>query len=194
MRAGEGTVEDLVVAAQDGDHGAWLELMARFDGMVHGVAASFRLQNADAADVVQTTWLSAFERLGSLREPERFGGWLRAIVRNECRDVCGRADRERPAEDVGDAAEEPSPGPEGLALRAEAARAVREAVAGLPKRNRILVECLFFSPQSDYASAARETGIPLGGVGPTRARVLVLLRDRLARRGHGPARVLDRAG
>lgn len=194
MWAGESTVEDLVVAAQDGDQRAWLELMVRFDGMVHRVAASFRLQDADAADVVQTTWLSAFERLGSLRAPERFGGWLRAIVRNECRDLYGRAARERPAEDVGDAAEESSPGPEGQALRSEAARAVREAVAALPRRNRILVECLYFSSQSDYASAARETGIPLGGVGPTRARVLVVLRDRLARHGHGPARILDRAG
>jgi RNA polymerase sigma factor (sigma-70 family) len=188
MANGEDTVAALVVAARNGDHGAWLELVARFDGMVHAVAARFRLQDADADDVVQNTWMNAFEQIGRLQAPERFGGWLRAIARNECRDACARADRERPADGLDDAVEEPSPGPELLVLRAESDRAVRTAVAELPRRSRVLVETLFFAPQNDYAAAARITGMPLGGIGPTRARVLLVLRDRLERRGHPVAR------
>ena len=193
VRADEDTLEDLVAAAQAGDQRAWLELLARFDGMVHGVAGSFRLQDADVADVVQSTWLSAFEKLGALREPDRFGGWLRTIARNECKDACVRADRERPVEDV-TAVEDPRPGPEALAVRAETALAVRTAVATLPHRNRILVERLFFAVPSDYASVAQETGIPVGGIGPTRARALVQLRTRMARSGYGPVPALAEAG
>lgn len=194
MRVDECRLEDLVTAAQAGDHRAWLQLLARFDGMVHGVAWSFRLQDADVADVVQNTWLSAFEKLGALREPDRFGGWLRTIARNECKDACMRADRERPVEDVAAAAAEPRPGPEALALRAETALAVRAAVATLPYRSRILLERLFFAVHSDYADVARETGIPLGGIGPTRARALLQLRTRMARTGYGPGLAVAEVG
>ena len=193
MRADEDTLEDLVAAAQAGDHRAWLELLERFYGMVHGVARSFRLQDADVADVVQNTWLSAFEKLGALREPDRFGGWLRAIARNECRDTCVRAGRERPVDEVA-AGEDPRPGPETLAVRAETALAVRAAVATLPHPNRVLVEHLFFAVPSDYARVAQETGIPVGGIGPTRARVLAALRARMARSGYEPGTALAEAG
>ena len=193
MRADECRLEDLVGAAQAGDHPAWMQLLVRFDGMVHGVARSFRLQDADVADVVQNTWLSAFEKLSALREPDRFGGWLRTIARNECKDACMRADRERPVEDVA-AAAEPRPGPEALAVRAETALAVRAAVATLPYRSRILLERLFFAVQSDYADVARETGIPLGGIGPTRARALLQLRSRMVRTGYEPGHALAEVG
>ena len=180
MSNGEDPVAALVAAARDGDHGSWLELVARFDGMVHAVPARFRLQDADADDVVQSTWLSAFEQIGRLRAPERFGGWLRAIARNECRDACARADRECPAEGLDDAVEEPSPGPELLILRAESNRAVRAAVAELPRRSRVLVETLFFAPQNDYAAVARITGM--------------LARWRRADPGTGAARPVGPAG
>jgi RNA polymerase sigma factor (sigma-70 family) len=194
MQASASTVQDLVVAAQAGDHGAWRELMVRYDRMVRGAASAFRFQDADVADVAQATWLSAFEQLGALRQPERFGGWLRTIVRNECRDVYWRADRERPADQVGAVVEEPSPGPEALALQCEIVRAIRDAVGDLPDRSQVLVEHLYFAPECGYASVAQVTGMPLGSVGPTRSRVLVVLRNRLERRGFGPDRAVARAG
>lgn len=194
MPDSEHTVADLAVAARAGDNQAWLELLARFDGMVRAITARYRLRDADAADAVQATWLSAFEQIGRLRQPERFGGWLRAIARNECRDTCARADREHPSEDLDDTVVETSAGPDVLVLRADCVRAVREAVAELPRHSRVLVECLFFAPQTDYAFASKITGMPVGGIGPTRGRVLLVLRNRLAWRGYGPAHEIARAG
>ena len=76
--------------------------MARYGGMVRGVVASFRLQEADAADAVQMTWLRAFERLDSVRNPDRLGGWLATIANRECLALLRRARWETPDETVAD--------------------------------------------------------------------------------------------
>ena len=85
---------ELVCAARRRDHGAWEELVGRYGGMVRGVASSYRLSESDVADVAQNTWLRAFERLDTLREADRVGGWLATIARRECLAVLRRSVRE----------------------------------------------------------------------------------------------------
>lgn len=42
----------------------------------------------DAEDVLQDAFMAAFKNIGQLKEPERFGGWLKRIVVNECIRFC----------------------------------------------------------------------------------------------------------
>ena len=51
---------------------------------------------ADTADVMQNTWLRAFERLETVREPDRLSGWLATTARRECLAVLRRTAREVP--------------------------------------------------------------------------------------------------
>lgn len=46
-------------------------------------------------------------------------------------------------------------------------------------RRRALIRMLFTDDPCSYDEVARITGIPLGGIGPTRARTLRQLRDKL---------------
>lgn len=174
---------ELVAAARRRENPAWEELVARYGGMVRGVVASYRLQEADAADATQMTWLRAFERLDSVRDPDRLGGWLATTASRECLALLRRARCETPVETVAGDLAAASPGPEAAVLVEEARGAVRAAVAGLPGRRRQLVQALFFQPERDYASLAGELGIPVGSIGPTRGRVLRSLRCRLERVG-----------
>ena len=87
---------ELVRGAARGDAQGWQEIVARYRGMVREVAPSYRLCEADAADVVQNTWLRAIERIDDLREPDRFGGWLATTARRECLAVLRRTSREVP--------------------------------------------------------------------------------------------------
>jgi RNA polymerase sigma factor (sigma-70 family) len=180
------TVTDLVRAAQAGDRRAWQEIMDRFGGLVHAVVGAFRLQDADAADAVQNTWLRALERLGTVREPERFGGWLRTTARRECLALPALTRREVPDGTVTEQIVETTPGPEAAVLDDEAGRAVRAAVEALSGRRRQLVDALFYEQHGDYAVVSRLTGMPVGSIGPTRARVLGALRTSLERTGFGP--------
>lgn len=181
----ERTVEELISAALAGDHPSWGELVARYDGMVHAMAKTYRLQDADAADVAQATWLRALERLANLRDPARFGGWLRTIAVRECLLVRDQGRREYLDPHAADHMVEPAPGPEAQVVDAEISRAVRAAVDTLGGRNRVLVEALFYRSRVDYAVTAQTAGMPVGSIGPTRSRTLRALRHRLERGGYG---------
>ena len=82
-RSGE-AVAGLVDAAAAGEQGAWNALVQEFVGLLWAVARAHRLCDADAADVVQATWLRLFEHLGRLHEPARVGAWLATTARREC--------------------------------------------------------------------------------------------------------------
>jgi RNA polymerase sigma factor (sigma-70 family) len=181
----ERTASELIAAAQAGDQRAWPEIMARFGGLVRTVVGSFRLQDADAADAIQNTWLRAVERLHTVRQPERFGGWLRTTARRECLALPALTRREVPDETVTEQLVELAPGPETAFLDEEASRAVREAVDTLSGRKRRLVDALFYEQHGDYTVVSRLTEMPVGSIGPTRARVLGTLRTTLERTGFG---------
>jgi RNA polymerase sigma factor (sigma-70 family) len=185
--ATESSVTELVEAARRRDAWAWEELMRRYGGLVRGVVSRYRLQEADAADAVQSTWVRAVEQLDALREPERLGGWLSTTAGRECLALLRRARRERPEEAVGEALESPDRGPEAQVVAAEVSRAVTAAVDGLAPARQQLVHELFSLPDRDYGQVSRSMDMPMGSIGPTRGRLLVSLRTTLGRAGFGPA-------
>jgi RNA polymerase sigma-70 factor, ECF subfamily len=79
-------VSDLVTRATRGDRNAFAALYRDYAKMVHGVGLS-RLGPSEADDLVQDVFLSALERLDSLRGAETFGGWLLQIARNRAIDL-----------------------------------------------------------------------------------------------------------
>jgi hypothetical protein len=50
-------VADLLVQVSHGDPAAWAEVLRRYGELVSTTVRSFRLQDADALDAVQMTWL-----------------------------------------------------------------------------------------------------------------------------------------
>jgi RNA polymerase sigma-70 factor (ECF subfamily) len=90
--ANSGVTDDvahLVEAAKGGDRSAFGELYTRFSRMVHGVLLA-RGTRADVDDLVQDVFLIAMQRIGTLRAPEAFGGWLATIARNRATDQSRR--------------------------------------------------------------------------------------------------------
>jgi DNA-directed RNA polymerase specialized sigma24 family protein len=61
-------------------------------------------------------------------------------------------------------------------LADERARVVREALSSLPWRWRRVLELLMADPPVSYADISDELGLPIGSIGPTRARSLARLR------------------
>src|SRR5580765_4076516 len=78
-------VARLVRDAQRGDREAFAQLYERFARMVHGVVLA-RVARTDVDDVVQDVFMTALDRLGDLRDPAAFGGWLAAIARHRATD------------------------------------------------------------------------------------------------------------
>ncbi|HYT09245.1 MAG TPA: sigma-70 family RNA polymerase sigma factor [Mycobacteriales bacterium] len=169
----------LLGRAAQGDQRAWNDLVVQHTSLLHAVARSFRLDAADVADVVQTTWLRLLEHLDRIEDPTRLVGWLVTTARRESLRVLRRGGRERPsAEDfVLDRADDADPVDAGM-LRDERDRALWEAYRALPDRCRQLLRIAVYEPRA-YEEISAVLGMPVGSIGPTRRRCLTQLRALL---------------
>jgi RNA polymerase sigma factor (sigma-70 family) len=172
----------LVRDASGGDSGAWSALVDRFAPLVWSVARSYRLSQQDAADVSQTTWLRLAEHIDRLREPERVGAWLATTAGRESLAVIRRRQRQVPLEEAalnevldGDFSDQPADS----MLRGAQSEELWRAFSALPVRSQLLLRLLFADPQPSYQEIATLTGMPIGSIGPTRARCLRELRELL---------------
>src|SRR3954470_10631926 len=119
--------------AAAGCEDAWRDLVGRFDPMLRGIVRGYRLDDADVADVVQTTWIRAYRNLDRLNEPAAIGGWLAVTARREGLRTFQRGVREFPAAQAG--GEEPDgETPEAAVFQGERREALRHALLRLPAR------------------------------------------------------------
>ena len=169
----------------------WDALVAQYQPLINSVCRSFRLGAEDSADVSQEVWLKAFTHLHTLRDPNALPGWLKttttrvacslfastrrtslladpAILENSRGSLASTVDDEVDAE----------------LLRDERVSAVRTALRELPARSRQLVDLLVTDPPIRYEEISVLMDMPIGSIGPTRARCL----SKLA--GTAPVRAL----
>jgi RNA polymerase sigma factor (sigma-70 family) len=184
----EDDVGALVSAAAAGDRGAWQSIVERFGGLVWSVARAHRLSHADSQEVFQTTWLRLTEHIGRIAEPSRVGGWLATTARHESLRLLRTGARLTGIDDLDVL---PAVGvdndPESAVIAAEEAdtraarlRRVWSAFERLPGRCADLLRVLIASPPPSYADISAALGMPVGSIGPTRARCLQRLRALLA--------------
>lgn len=183
-----GSVADLLPGASNGDSADWDDAVRRYSNLVSATVRTFRLQDADARDAVQMTWLRLAENAHRVEWSERLAGWLATTARRECLRILRQAKRTPdPHEKLADTVADPSASPEQRAIEADVARTLWNLVEELPPRQRILLRALFSDHPRPYAEVARTAGIPPGAIGPTRARALQQLRSKLHEHGLGPA-------
>lgn len=184
-------IGDLVRAAGAGSADAWSALVTRFSGLVWAVARRCRLNDADAGDVFQTTWLRLAEGLHRIEQPERVGAWLATTARREALRVASSSARTVPTGDerLLDRPEEDD-SPERLALDREQSRLDRtrdrtlwRAFRVLPDRCQGLLRLLMADPAPNYAEVSAALDLPVGSIGPTRRRCLDHLRRQLVDSG-----------
>lgn len=173
------TVSDLLLRVGEGESAAWGEICRRYGKLVSATVRSFRLQEADALDAVQMTWLRLAENAHRIRFPERLGGWLVTTARRECLHILRLANAAGGIGIAPEAVVDPSVGPEQRVIDADTSRTLWKLVAELSPRRRTLLRTLFTDNSWSYAEVADVAGIPPGGIGPTRARALQQLRRRL---------------
>ena len=188
----------LVTRASGGDQSAWHELVDRYAPLVYTICTRYRLSNHDIEDVGQSVWLLLVEQLGKLREPAALPGWLATTTAREClRVVTATSKAERLGTGLDDSVlfvddavidEE--------ILVAERNAALRAAFAELPPRCQQLLSMLISDPPHSYTEINAKTGIPVGSIGPQRARCLDRMRrsSALAALGDGDEKIDIRGG
>lgn len=181
-RRSDEAVARLVCRAAAGDERAWEELVDEFSGLVWSVVRSYGVNEADAADISQITWLRLHRHVGRLRDRARVGAWLATTARRQCMLV-HRTARSLPL--LGDLPEPSSgaPAPDAALLARERDLALRAAIDELSERDRTLLRLLMSDPAPSYIEISAATGMAIGSIGPTRARALERLRRVALRHG-----------
>jgi RNA polymerase sigma factor (sigma-70 family) len=173
-------VTDLVTRARTGDKQAWDALVEGYAPLVWAICRRYRLGTADAADAGQSVWLHLVEQLGNLRDPAALPGWLATTTGRECARVLRAAHHPQAAAllpDPGHLADEHAELPERELLAAERHATLRAALTCLPPRGQRLLTLLTCDPPIPYAQISATLGIPVGSIGPLRARYLHMLRN-----------------
>ena len=162
----------------------------RYAPLLWSICTRFQLSTSDREDVAQNVWLLLVEQLGRLREPAALPGWLATTTSRECLRVVTTA--QRMATRLDDA-------PEFAAdvtideeiLMAERDAALRSAFAELQPPCRQLLAMLISDPPHSYSQISETLGIPMGSIGPRRARCLERLRrsDTLIALGTGGSEI-----
>lgn len=162
---------DLVQAVVGGDRAAYAELYDRYAPLVRAICHDTTRDLTRAQDLSQEAFLKAYRKLGTLRDPDRFAGWLVGIARNECRDWLRQRvrDRHKYMDRVPDVAKDEST--EGD----ERTIALVEAMKLLPERERLALNAFYL--QGESAEAVRAVlGLSSSGA----YRLLDRARQRLA--------------
>lgn len=184
-------VGELVAAAVHGDQQSWNAIVERYAPLVRSIALRYRLSANDVEDVSQTLWLTLVNHLSDLREPRALPGWITTTTRNLVWRALATQRTTVPVDpshqesvltldavDNGNLDEQ--------LLREERRQAIREGLDELPNAQRQLLLLLAQDPPLPYQEISRRLGIPVGSIGPTRARCMARLRGTTAVRALFP--------
>ncbi|MFW6089061.1 MAG: RNA polymerase sigma factor [Gemmatimonadota bacterium] len=121
----------LIARVLDGDREPFRVLVERYQRAYLLYATRMVSSEAIAEDIVQDAFVTAFEKLATCKQPERFASWCFHIVRNRCHDhlrsPASRSAGSEPLDTLAAEGEDPSR----VAERSDLRDAVLEAVKSL---------------------------------------------------------------
>ena len=161
--------------------------MSRYQNLVYSIPRRMGLSQDDADDVFQSTFLSLHRNLDRIDEPQALGKWLAVTATRESLRTKRVAQKSGQTVDEGMALEDLIASEEATAetnaVKAVESDLVRGAILALPSKCRELLTMLYLMDSESYEDVARETGMPIGSIGPTRARCLEKVRSILQKSG-----------
>lgn len=176
------TDRKLIIACRRGDERAWETLITRYERLVFSIARRQGLSAADAADVMQKVFIILLKSIDRLPDDVNLGGWLTTVTRRHTWRAMARLGRELPGEkeDIAESTLLLGRRTSDPIDRWETLQTVNEALNRLGERCRQLLLSLYFDPQEpSYADVAGRLKMPVGSIGPTRARCLTKLKALL---------------
>lgn len=163
----------LVLLAIAGSDEAFAELVRRHQASLRALLARVCGSAAAAEDIAQGAFLKAWRRIGTLRDADRFGPWLRQIALRAAIDAARAPAHEGLADDGRD-----EPGDAAWSVQAETRLDLDAALNRLSVAQRACV-LLAYAEGMTHAEIAAEVEMPVGTVKSHVARGARLLRRAL---------------
>lgn len=174
------TDEELVPRVRNGDLRAYEELVRRYERLVARVLYSYAGRDSAVEDLVQETFLRAYDRLDTFNPEYRFKTWLLAIANNLGIDTLRR--RRDTVEFNPEVHAQITRGPEAAAEEAERSKALQDAIDTLPEIYSVPL-VLRYTEGLSYAEIAEVLGISVSAVKSRLFRARGMLAENLGEEG-----------
>lgn len=183
---------DRLDALGKGDPEAWRSLLQEFGGLIRSIGVQFRLDSDARDDLLQNVCLRLHTRVDTITDPDRLSSWIYTVAVNEAKLILRKQRAWSSLDDPNSGTsildiQGNEPPPDELAAALIASEHVRTAVSRLEGRcHDLLIALYLHEPPMDYQQITEDLGIPVGSIGPTRARCLrrlALQLKEVSRRG-----------
>lgn len=138
--------------------------------MVYGISVRMTGNPADADELAHDSFVEAFLKLSQIRDPERFGGWLKSVTMNLCR-MHSRRRRRRAEVELCDNLATPEQADEAYST-------IYSGMSRISSSHRLVLVLHYFEGLS-YTEIARFLEIPIGTVMSRLNRARKLLKEEL---------------
>ncbi|ODU27994.1 MAG: RNA polymerase subunit sigma-70 [Pseudonocardia sp. SCN 73-27] len=126
----------LVARARDGDIRAFEQLVRRYQRRIYQLALRMTASRADAEDITQEVFVTAWRRLPELREDAAVVGWLYRTATNRCLNLLRSRKPVAEMDEATVAADRPADDPQRGAENTARREALVEALGQLPPAQR----------------------------------------------------------
>jgi RNA polymerase sigma factor (sigma-70 family) len=157
------SLKEVVEKAEAGDLVAFGRLISQYQDAVYGVGVAILGNFHDAQDVAQEVFVQAWRELKSLRDPEKFPGWLCRIARNRCLDLLRKRPEKTLSHDAAAPAASSSTEPPPLLEASERHDAVLQAIGRLSEPLRVPTTLFYINGYSEK-DVSRMMERPLGTI------------------------------
>jgi RNA polymerase sigma factor (sigma-70 family) len=182
---------DLIRTCRSGDANAWERLLDKYERLVYSIPLNYGLPGDDAADITQVTFTILLQNLDTLPDEVPLGAWLSTVARRHTWRLLARQRRETIGPDEDIASDEALGGIVDDRERWELIQWLNDGLSLLDERCCRLLSALYFDEQQpSYSEVGERLNMPVGSIGPTRARCLERLK-RLLPPGFDPKEGTD---
>ena len=179
---------ELIRDCRGGSQSAWDELVARYQRLIFAIPRHAGLSDEQSADVFQEVFLTLFEKLDEIQQPEKIRSWIVttakfktwATVRGSKGLYSPESDEEMEREmaNIADAA----PLADDMLIELEQQHLIRTALKLLEERCQKIISMLYLRVSAaSYSEVAAEVGVGETSVSPLRSRCLKKLEKLLSR-------------
>lgn len=173
------TDAELVAACRRGNDAAWNELVGRFQRLIITIPRRAGLSEEQSADVFQEVFLTLFEKLDEIEQPEKIRSWLVTTAKFKTWGaVRGTKNLYSPASDEEMEAEmanlpDAAPLADERLIELEQQHQIRAALNELEEKCRAILSMIYLNDTAaSYAEVARQIGVGETSISPLRARCL----------------------
>jgi RNA polymerase sigma factor (sigma-70 family) len=175
---------DLLRACKRGDESAWNAIVERYQRLIATIPRRSGLNEDQTADVFQEVFLTLFQKLDEIEQPEKLRAWLVTTAKFKTwglvRSQKGFHSPETEEESENEMASLPdnSPLADEVLIELEQQHLIRTAISKLEERCQKILSMIYLrNVAASYAEVAASVGVGESSVSPLRTRCL----DKLAK-------------